>query len=279
MDQRLQAPTAPVKICPLCNQTSSYDEFTDFYYCDHCDQFVQWMPESYSLLNSGPAGVGKTPEFNHWSHFYLRNARPVIWLAFDDLSSNLRGQLTSYCSNFSEYEAAGMATIVDCYSSIAGVSSEEKYALKNRADLNELSPLITNLLNDKATMGRPKIFLDSATPLFTYKDPQLVVQFLASTSAKVKAKGCAFLVNVTTGTVDDNVLKRLETIMDFADEMRFVEVGGRRKREMRIAKARGVRVYEEWVPIYIGNRAVSIDVGEDPARYERLKKVLYARPS
>jgi KaiC/GvpD/RAD55 family RecA-like ATPase len=251
----------------------------DVYYCDHCDQMVQWLPDAYSLLDSGPPGVGKTPQFNYWASFYLRNVRPTVWLAFDDFPSNVRKSLESYSPQYRDHENTGLLTYVDCYSSIAGVPSEEKYALKNRADLNELSLLLTNMLNEKARLGHPKIFLDSVTPLFTYKEPQLVVQFLASVAAKVKAKNAAFLVSITTGTVDEEVMRRLETIMDFAVELRFVEEGGRRKRQLRISKARGQRVYEDWVPIYIGSQALSIDVGDDPAKYERLKKMLYGKLS
>jgi hypothetical protein len=43
---------------------------------------------------------------------------------------------------------------------------------------------------------------------------------------------------------------------------------------MRITKARGQRAYEEWIPIYIGTKAVSIDVSYEPAKYERLRKAL-----
>lgn len=276
----MQAPAAPVKTCPLCGQPSMYDDVTEFYYCNHCDQFVQWMPDSYAAIISGPPGAGKTPELHYWGDFYLRNSRPVVLLAFDDLPSNLRGPLGSYTNNrLPEYERSGLAMIVDCYSSIAGVSSQERYALKNRADLNELSLLITDLLNDKARLGSPKVIMDSATPLFTYKDPQLVVQFLASMAAKIKAKGGAFLIAITTGTISEETSKRLETLMDFSLELRVLEVDGRKKRQMRIAKARGQRVYEDWVPLYIGNKAISIDVGEDPVKYERLKKALRGRPS
>lgn len=253
---------------------------TEFYYCNHCDQFVQWLPDSYALIISGPPGAGKTPALHHWSDFYLRNNRPVILLAFDDSPSNLRGPFGSYThEKLPEYESSGLATIVDCYASIAGVPSQEKYALKNRADLNELSLLITDLLNEKSKAGSPKVVLDSATPIFTYKDPQLVVQFLGSMAAKVKAKGGAFVISLTSGTVNEEIIRRLETLMDFAVEVRFVEVDGRKKRQMRVAKARGHQVYEDWIPIYIGTKAVSLDVGEDPAKYERLKKALYARPS
>lgn len=215
-----------------------------------------------------------------WADFYLRNNRPVVLLAFDDLPSNLRGPLGSYCHDrLEEYEKRGQATLVDCYSSLAGVASQEKYALKNRADLNELSLLIADLLSEKAKLGSPKFILDSATPLFTYKDPQLVVQFLASSAAKVKAKGGAFVVSLTSGTVSEEVFRRLETLMDFWLEMRVFEVEGRKKREIRIAKARGQRVFEDWIPVFIGSKTISINVGEDPARYERLKKALYAKPS
>jgi KaiC/GvpD/RAD55 family RecA-like ATPase len=275
----LQAP-APVRNCPLCNEPSKYDDFTEFYYCNHCDQFVQWMPDSYAALMIGPPGAGKTPSLHYWIDFYLRNNRPVILLAFDDFPSNLRGPLGAYTSGkLPEYESSGLATLVDCYASMAGVPSQEKYALKNRADLNELSLLITELLNEKAKLGSTKIILDSATPLFTYKDPQLVLQFLASIAVKTKAKGGAFAVSVTSGTINEEVAKRLETLMDFSLELRFIEVEGRKKRQMRIAKARGQQVYEEWVPIYIGNKAISIDVGDDAAKYERLRKALYGRAS
>jgi len=276
----LQAPAPQARLCPLCGQPSSYDEFTDFYYCNHCDQFVQWMPDSYAGIVSGPPGAGKTPSLHAWADFYLRNSRPVVLFAFDDLPSNLRGPLGTYCHDrLEEYEKSGLATLVDCYSSMAGVPSQEKYALKNRADLNELSLLITDLLSERVKLGSPKVIIDSATPLFTYKDPSLVVQFLASVAAKVKAKGGAFVVSLTSGTVSDEVFKRMETLTDMAVEMRIFEAEGRKKREIRIAKARGQRVYEDWIPFYIGTKTVSINVGEDPVRYERLKKALYPKPS
>jgi len=236
------------------------------------------MPESYALVASGPAGSGKTPSFHTWINFYLRNGRPVVLFAFDDFPANLRNSFAAfYNGKLPDYETSGLVTFVDCYSSIAGVSSEEKYGLKNRVDLNELSLLVSNLLNEKVKLGSPKIVIDSVTPLFTYKDPQLVVQFLASTAVKVKAKGGVFAVSLTTGTVSDEIFKRLETLMDTSIELRFVEEEGRKKRQFRFAKARGQRMYEEWVPVYIGSKTISVDVGQDPQKYERLKKALYAK--
>jgi len=238
------------------------------------------MPESYTLMMSGPAGSGKTPSFHTWSNFYLRNGRPIVLFAFDDFPSNIRKSFAEfYSGKLPEYESSGAATFVDCYSSIAGAATDEKYALKNRADMNELSLLISELLNEKAKLGKPKVIVDSVTPLFTYRDPQLVVQFLASSAVKVKAKGGAFAVSLTTGTVNEETFKRLETLMDSCVELRFIEEGGRKKRQFRFAKARGQRIYEEWVPVYIGSKTISIDVGEDPTKYERLKKALYAKPS
>jgi len=236
------------------------------------------MPESYALIMSGPAGSGKTPSFHTWSNFYLRNGRPVILLAFDDFPSNLRSSFANfYNGKLPEYEEKGLATFVDCYSSIAGVPSQEKYALRNRVDVNELNFMISDLLNEKTKLGPPKIIIDSVTPLFTYKDPQVVVQFLGSTAVKVKAKGGAFAVSLTTGTVNDETFKRLETMMDSSGEFRFVEEEGRKKRQFRFAKARGQRIYEDWVPVYIGSKTISVDVGEDPEKYERLKRAIYAK--
>ena len=235
------------------------------------------MPDSYALMMYGPPGSGKTPSFHAWSNFYIRNNRPVILFAFDDFPSNLRRYFADYYyGKLPEYEEAGLATFVDCYGSIAGVPSQEKYALRNRLDVNELSLLISDLLNDRSKIGKTKIIFDSVTPLFTYKDPQVVVQFLGSTAVKVKAKGGAFAIALTTGTVQEEVFRRLETLMDFSEELRFVEEEGRKKRQFRFAKARGQRVYEDWIPIYIGSKTTSVDVGEDP-KYERLKKALYAK--
>lgn len=276
----MQAPASPLRLCPLCGEPSAYDDFSDLYYCSHCDQFVQWLPQSFALILSGPPGAGKTPSLHAWIDFYLRNNRPVVLAAFDDFPSNLRGPLGEYCKGkLAEYEEKSLATLVDCYASIAGVPSQEKYSLKNRADLNELSLLITDLLNEKSKIASPKIILDSATPLFTFRDAQLVVQFLGTLAAKIKAKGGAFMFSITSGTTDDEVFRRLETLMDFAVEMRIIEVDGRKKREVKFAKARGQRIFEDWIPIYIGTKTISVDVGDDPARYERLKKAFYAKPS
>ena len=232
------------------------------------------------MILSGPAGSVKTPSFHAWSNFYLRNDRPVILLAFDDFPENLRSSFAAfYHGNLDDYERKGVATFVDCYSSIAGVSSAEKYALRNRVDLNELNLMLSDLLNEKGKLRAPKVIVDSVTPLFTFKDPQVVVQFLGSTAVKVKAKGGAFIVSLTTGTVNDETFRLLETMMDSSAELRFVEEEGRKKRQFRFAKARGQRIYEDWVPVYIGSKTISVDVGGDPEKYERLRKALYAKPS
>lgn len=271
---------ASQKRCPLCGEPSKFDEVTEFYYCNHCDQFAQWLPDSYTLLVTGPPGAGKTPVLHSWIDFYLRNNRPIVLLTLDDVPSNLRGPLGGYTQNkLQEHESEGVATLVDCYSSLAGIPSQEKYSLKNRIDLNELSLMITDLLNEKSSLKSPKVILDSATPLFTYKDPHLVVQFLSSLSVKLKSRGGAFLVSLATGTVSEENIRRLQTLMDFAVDMRIVEIEGRQKRQLRIAKARGQRAYEDWIPLYIGTKAVSIDVGDDPLKYERLRKALQSRPS
>ena len=276
----MEAPAAPSRLCPLCGEPSAFDEITEFYYCNHCDQFAQWLPDGYTMIITGPPGAGKTPTLHHWMDFYARNSRPSVLLAFDDSPVNLRRPLAGYThAKLPDYESQGVITLVDCYSSIAGVSSQEKYALKNRADLNELSLLITDLLNQKTSLGSPKVIIDSATPLFTYKDPQLVVQFLSSMAAKVKSRGGAFLTSLTSGTVSDENVRRLQTIMDFAVEFRILEVEGRQKRQVRLAKARGQRAYEEWIPIYIGKEAISIDVGDDPAKYGRLRKAFESTSS
>lgn len=271
--------TASSRLCPLCGEASSFDEVSEFYYCNHCDQFVQWLPDSYTMLVTGPPGAGKTPTLHHWMDFYARNRRPTVLLAFDDSPANLRGPLGGYThQNLPAYEGQGIITLVDCYSSIAGVPSPEKHALKNRMDLNDLSLMITDLLSEKAKVGCPKIVIDSATPLFTYREPQLVVQFLSNMAVKVKSKGGAFITSLASGTVNEENLRRLQTFMDFSVELRILEVEGRLKRQVRVTKARGQRAYDEWIPIYIGKEAVSIDVGDDPAKYERLRKAFQPKP-
>ena len=232
------------------------------------------------MMIAGPPGAGKTPILHHWMDFYARNHRPTVLLAFDDSPVNLRGPLGGYMhGKLSEYECEGIITLVDCYSSIAGVSSQEKYALKNRTDLNELSLLVTDLLNEKVKLGSPKIIVDSATPLFTFRDPHLVVQFLSSMAVKVKSKSASFITSLASGTVSEENLRQLQTLMDFAVELRILEVEGRQKRQVRLAKARGQRAYDEWIPIYIGKEAISIDVGDDPAKYERLRKAFQSKSS
>ena len=214
------------RICPLCGDPASYDDVADLYYCTHgCDQFIPWLPDRYTAMITGPPGAGKTPVLNAICDFYLRNGRPIIWLAFDDLPANLRVPLDSYCKGkLGEYESRGLATIVDCYSALAGTSSDEKYAMKNRADLNELSLLIAEIIDQKVKLGLPKILLDSTTPLFNYKDAQLVVQFLTSMGAKTKTRGGALLFSVTSGTIGDEISKMLETTADFVMELQFTEV-------------------------------------------------------
>jgi KaiC/GvpD/RAD55 family RecA-like ATPase len=180
--------------------------------------------------------------------------------------------MNNFVTNLAAMEEKGLFKIVDCQSCTAGVSSSEKLHVDRPGDLTGMGIAITEALSGSSEA--PKVFLESATHMFTYCPNAEVVKFLSGTSAKVKAKGGGFYFSVGEGAVDSEVQRRLEQMMDGVILLRKREEEGRILREFRIEKIRGTRAYERWLKLFIGKKTIYIDIPKEPNEFQEFAKLI-----
>ncbi len=153
----------------------------------------------------------------------------------------------------SEYEQSEAFFFIDCYSSIAGVTSQEKYMVKQPFALSELGIAISTAIEDL----KPKpirIFLDSTVPLFTRLDTAKVVEFLQDRSAQIKGENGVFFFTIGKGTVEPGLTRRLEEIVDCVIELDVHDKQVETERRMRVKKLRGRRFLHQWVSFKIDQK-------------------------
>lgn len=265
-------PEAQLTRCPLCQAPMEKDEYSGLSFCPGCDRFLALLPENASYMVVGESGSGKTAFLTKLVEFYLRNQRCCVYVACDQFPSDARTQVSTFVTNLANAEEKGLFKIVDCHSCVAGVASNEKYRVDRAGDLTSMGIVVSQVLQDSSAAA--KIFLESATHMFSYCSSADVVKFLLVTAAKVKAKGGGFFFSLGEGVIDSEVQKKLEQVVDGLILMRKREESGEIVREFRIVKVRGTRIYERWLKYFIGRKTVYIELPKDPREFQEFVKII-----
>ena len=84
-----------------------------------------------------------------------------------------------------------------------------------------------------------KVFLDSTSPLFTRMEPSKVVEFLQDRIAKVKGENAMFIFTVGKGTIQENLQRRLEEMVDCVVELEVQRGKKKTVRKVHFKKLRG----------------------------------------
>ncbi len=208
------------------------------------------IPDAYSVMITGDAGSGKSVLSQQLAYEHLKQGKSCVYVTYDIFPSEVRQNLKSFNWNASRYEKKGTFILVDCYSSIAGLDSEEKYHIEQPFALSDLGITISTAM-DEIKHKSTRMFLDSTTPLFARVDASKVTEFLQDRSARIKGDKGVFLFTVGKGTVPSSSMQRLEEIVDCIIELNVHEEKGKTKKRMRIRKLRGQKVTDTWIPFKI----------------------------
>lgn len=222
---------------------------------------------------SGESGSGKSIFTYKLLDLYLRSSRPCIYVALDELPSQLRTSLGAFVDRLQENEKNGLLTFVDCYSCMGGLPSQEKYHLDSPADLNGLAFMVSKLATDVGKQAPPRLFIDSATAMFSHCEPDAILKFLYSMSARLKnVKGSLFFT-LNGGAVTSEIQKRLEQLADGLVEFKLTEDAGQIKRYYRFSKVRGTLYFDSWLPFFVGDRGIQLAPPEELGTRERFYKI------
>jgi PKD repeat protein/KaiC/GvpD/RAD55 family RecA-like ATPase len=203
-----------------------------------------------SVMIVGDAGSGKSVLCQQLVNTYLKQGKPCVYITYDCFPNEIRENMKALGWDTSGYEQNETFLFIDCYSSIAGVTSQEKHSVKQPFALSELGIAMSAAM-ESLKQKSARIFLDSTVPLFTRLDPAKVVQFLQDRSAQIKGENGVFLFTIGKETVEHGLMRRLEEIVDCIIELEVHEERGEPKRKMRIKKLRGRNVINEWISFKI----------------------------
>ena len=208
------------------------------------------IPDAYSVMIIGDAGSGKSVLSQQLAYEYLKQGKSCVYVTYDIFPSEVRQNLKSFNWNASRYEKKGTFILVDCYSSIAGLDSEEKYHIEQPFALSDLGITMSTAM-DEIKHKSTRMFLDSTTPLFARVDASKVTEFLQDRSARIKGDKGVLLFTAGKGTVPSGSMQRLEEIVDCIIELNVYEEKGKTRKRMRVRKLRGRKVTDTWIPFKI----------------------------
>jgi KaiC/GvpD/RAD55 family RecA-like ATPase len=203
------------------------------------------FPPGSTILVTGNPGSGKSILAQFLALQFLNEGKACIFVTYDELPAEIRKHLKSLNLDITRFEKNQAFTIIDCYSSRAKATSQEKYYVEQPFSPTDLSITISTALEENPEKTKVLI-IDSATALFTKLDFQKVMRLLQDRSAKIKANGNIFILTLGKDTVAQSLTNRLEEAVDGIIELDLVEVQGKMVRRMRIKKLRGQNHLEEW---------------------------------
>jgi len=221
----------------------------------------------------GESGSGKSVFLYKLIDLYVRSSKPCIYVAMDELPSQLRATLASFVGEMEQKERDGLLTLVDCYSCMGGLVSQEKYHVDSPRDLNGLAVLVSKLAADLGGKAPVRLFIDSATAMFAHCESDAILKFLYSTGVRLKNQGSSLFFTLNGGAVTTEIQKRLEQLADGVVDFQAQESLGTTKRHYRFSKVRGKMYFDTWLPFIVGERAIWLGPPEDAETREKFYKV------
>jgi PKD repeat protein/KaiC/GvpD/RAD55 family RecA-like ATPase len=208
------------------------------------------LPEAFSVMIVGDASSGKSVLCQQLAYRYLNQEKPCIYITYDCFPDEIRKNMKSFGWNISTHEQNGNFVFVDCYSSIAGKTSQEKYSTKQAFSLSELGIAISTAMS-KANQKSCRVFLDSTAPLFTRLDSAKVIEFLQDHGAQIRGDNGIFFFIVGKGTLQEDLRRKLEEIVDCIIDLDTTEEKKQTVRRIRVRKMRGRSFSDQWISFKI----------------------------
>jgi len=207
------------------------------------------IPDSFSVLISGEPGSGKSVLCQQLTHSFLTKGDSCIYITYDSFPDEVRENMERFHWNISKHESEGKLVFIDSFSSIAKVTSKEKYSVNQPFSLSDLGITMSTATNEMANVSR--VFLDSIVPLLTHIAPPKVVEFLQNRSARIKGVKGTFIFTLGRETIEPNLISRLEEAVDCVIELEVSK--GKTVRRMRIKKMRGRKTSSKWIRFEINS--------------------------
>lgn len=210
------------------------------------------FPQNYSVLLSGPPGVGKFEYCLSLVKNWHGADEKVVYLT----SERSPGEIKSFAENFGlsleESEGSGNLIFIDCYSWSMGKSYEKGYSIKNAANVNEINITLEKVMDKLKNPVR--IVFDSLSPLFLYNDTQTMTKFFHFLTSNAKTKHGFIIYTLQEGVHDPKIRNTLIYLVDGYMEMQFGEDSDVLTRKIRTHHLKGMSTDTSWKNFTVGEK-------------------------
>lgn len=209
------------------------------------------FPNHYSILVSGPAGVGKFEWLVALARGYLMKGERLVFVTLDMHPREVRERAAALGLDLAKQEGASML-FVDCYSSTASERIEEApskkmFTVSSYSNLEGLGMAVSKAAVDLKPPVR--IVFYTISTLFLHNSPQAIAKFFQIVTNRVKTNMGFIAYAVHEGVHDPLTMNTLRSLVDGVVELRFNDSMGR---EVRAHHLRGLNVKPVWQPFEPG---------------------------
>lgn len=206
------------------------------------------FPLNSSILLNGTPGLGKSIFCQQFIYTGLKIGEKCIFVSFDVRPETISNSMARF-----GWETKSKPVFFDCFSYRIGQQSVSRYAVTGLSDLNQMSMIFEDILNDLGN-GRKRIVVDSLSTLLLYSDSELAMKFLKDFLATAISQNATLLMTVEEGIHDEKTIATINYMVDGFLEMKF----DMDKRFMRVLKMCDTPVSREWLEYDVRKKGIII---------------------
>jgi KaiC/GvpD/RAD55 family RecA-like ATPase len=183
------------------------------------------FPEKYSVLLTGPPGVGKQGYSLDLANHYLMSGEKVIFLTTESSPEDIEKRGADIGVDFSPY--TNNLYFVDAYSWSLRQPPPSKTSNRNVIKISSPESLNEIIVKVERIMGifgdKVRLIIHSLSPFFLHNEDKDVIKFVQLLVTRVKEDDSFVLAAIQEGVHSPSTVNTLNYLMDGAIEMRFHE--------------------------------------------------------
>jgi len=205
------------------------------------------FPTNYSILLTGPPGVGKFEYLVERIRDDLRRGERVVFVTLDLHPNEIRTRAKALHLDLEAVEGKSFV-FVDCYSATSSDRPEaapgkKTFLVSSFSNLEGIGMAMSKAAQELGTPVR--IYFYTISTLFLHNSTQAIAKFFQIVTSRAKTNLGFILYAVHEGVHEPMTMNLLRSLVDGVVEMRYTDT---MEREIRVHHMRGYQVDAAWHP-------------------------------